>query len=780
MENQILRQALEYLKRGLSVIPLVGKKPLIPWEEFQHRHATESEVIEWYRKWPKANVGIITGAISGVDVVDFDSAAAYKNAKERGFPETLMAKTGRPGACHCYCKHVEGVHNFQKRDDLPDTDLRAEGGYVVAPPSVHESGAIYTWINDLPLADLPEWIFTKDNSEKLPLKDLYKGVSPGSRNDTLARLVGSWAGDGLSLEDCLENARLWNQKNNPPLSEQEVLSVVKSICTTHSKKILLVNNVEVVDDVDGYLEKIFPAIEFPLQVLSHDLQVFVCNVSKAYNVLKESICAAILTIISGAIGNSVKVLPKADWVEPIFLWTMLVGPSGSGKSPLVNKLLGCVYRRQKEHNESNKNERKRYQVDVLNYKKQTQRSKERLTYAEVAPEEPKSEFIIGSDTTVEALAQMLDGSPRGIILHVDEVSGLIRSCDQYKAKGGNDRQRYLQLWNCQPWVINRVSKLDIYVSCPGCAIIGGIQPMVIPEIFKEQSFVDGLLPRFLISRVDRGLREFDDFSLTPEDIRIWEACLSKCYSLQLQDDNIKFSKEGLEAFNKFRNALRSKEKFLTDKAQVFIPKLTSYCVRLAGILHVLRGDSGDISAAVVEDAIKVVEYFAGQAMSFIYEYGKNQLTGIERELILALYKVRNKVKNGKVILSEITTILNSSLPAPTELSPEEISAILKKLGLETKPVGGYSHLIWQEAKINNLCMKASTSSTASTESLDLTYQDENEGCKIIVSKAEGKDIQCPLCKAIIRKVKDNQKLSKGDIYHIDVCLRNKIDEPELF
>jgi len=151
--NSTHSAALEYLKQGFSVIPLEphGKKPVIPWTPYQGRKATEEEILEWFENDKGYNIGIVTGAISGITVVDFDTAEAVQLAKERNFPVTPLVKTGK--GYHAYCRYREGTRNFQKRADLPGIDLRSDGGYVVAPPSVHESGAVYQWVKGRGLDD---------------------------------------------------------------------------------------------------------------------------------------------------------------------------------------------------------------------------------------------------------------------------------------------------------------------------------------------------------------------------------------------------------------------------------------------------------------------------------------------------------------------------------------------------------------------------------------------------------------------------------------------------
>lgn len=124
-----------------------------------------------------------------------------------------------------------------------DIDIRADGGYVIAPPSTHLTGYNYNWQKPLNnLAEIPKDFLETNNLTKkvVPtnLRRLYNGAKKGSRNDTLARLCGSWVNDGLSYEECLEMAETWNQKNNPPLSQEEMERTMKSIIRRH----LLNNN----------------------------------------------------------------------------------------------------------------------------------------------------------------------------------------------------------------------------------------------------------------------------------------------------------------------------------------------------------------------------------------------------------------------------------------------------------------------------------------------------------------------------------------------------------
>ena len=69
-----MKAALDYGRVGWSVIPIKcrGKRPLIRWQVYQYRHAVAAEVAEWFRRWPDANIAVVTGVVSGLAVLDLD------------------------------------------------------------------------------------------------------------------------------------------------------------------------------------------------------------------------------------------------------------------------------------------------------------------------------------------------------------------------------------------------------------------------------------------------------------------------------------------------------------------------------------------------------------------------------------------------------------------------------------------------------------------------------------------------------------------------------------
>ena len=147
-------------ERGLSIIPVKfrDKRPATRWKPFQSRHPNRAELQGWFDNGGNLNAGIVTGKISGVVVVDLDSPEAIAWA-DANLPPTAMA-TKTPRGEHRFFRHpgrpIRNKARVKTGELQLAIDIRADGGYVVAPGSVHESGAIYeragTWppVDELP------------------------------------------------------------------------------------------------------------------------------------------------------------------------------------------------------------------------------------------------------------------------------------------------------------------------------------------------------------------------------------------------------------------------------------------------------------------------------------------------------------------------------------------------------------------------------------------------------------------------------------------------------
>lgn len=249
-------QALEYLSRGISVIPVPHKtkKAVIPWKEFQNRLPTEEEVDAWFFGPGETNLAIVCGQVSGgIVVLDFDSAELFEKffptdeARAKLKNSTLVVQTGikedGKRGFHVYYK----VQNPPQKLNLGESksvpfDLLSNGCVVLAPGSTHETGVQYEQISTVPtIQEVPdafiEQVFTrleeitgKTIKEKEPVsfKELEKGLSQGGRNAGALKFFSFYRKAEKTKEEARTAGLEWNKHNKPPLPERELNSVLES------------------------------------------------------------------------------------------------------------------------------------------------------------------------------------------------------------------------------------------------------------------------------------------------------------------------------------------------------------------------------------------------------------------------------------------------------------------------------------------------------------------------------------------------------------------------
>jgi hypothetical protein len=156
-KNDKLAAALDYARRGWKVFPLAPRTK-VPFEGsngFKDATEDEEQIQKWWTENPDANVAIATGAVSGIDALDEDEEGAIE---EPWASSTPLVNRSRPGRRQLIFRHTVGVKS--ETSVLPGVDVRGDGGYIVAPPSLHpETGEPYRWEGDLD-AELP--VFPKE------------------------------------------------------------------------------------------------------------------------------------------------------------------------------------------------------------------------------------------------------------------------------------------------------------------------------------------------------------------------------------------------------------------------------------------------------------------------------------------------------------------------------------------------------------------------------------------------------------------------------------------
>ena len=243
------QQLQRYLTLGLTPIPIDGKKPRVRWKDWHPK------TVESLRSYIRSNANWAVATGGSLAVLDFDSKDAYVDFVSKNIDLLLhdfpVVQTGR--GYHLWFKPTRPLRSHQ----FDGVDLKAEGGYVVVPPSIHPgTGRRYSWHR--PLGEtIPELDFNKLDlsgiAEKTPAHtqakpltpadeweleegfdptDFDNGVPEGRRHDTLVRLIGGLVADKTPLGEIIRRTNAWNGKNRPPLPQQEINETLSSCLTS--------------------------------------------------------------------------------------------------------------------------------------------------------------------------------------------------------------------------------------------------------------------------------------------------------------------------------------------------------------------------------------------------------------------------------------------------------------------------------------------------------------------------------------------------------------------
>ena len=246
-ENKLLESALKYAtKYGWAVFPCSQKtkKPLTP-HGCKDAKKTAGPIKAWWKKYPDASIGVATGSISNLMVIDLDvdeekgldgvHEMTLWEREHGDLPETARVITGR-GGVHLYYSY-DGIMQNNRAGILEGIDVRGEGGYVIAAPSIHPNGTLYEWEfspEEVEIAKPDETVKkflatgaeTKDAKEHFKLPDV---IPSGSRNETMHKMACSLQAQGVSDDGIMAAVREENRTRcDPPLSDDEIETIVKS------------------------------------------------------------------------------------------------------------------------------------------------------------------------------------------------------------------------------------------------------------------------------------------------------------------------------------------------------------------------------------------------------------------------------------------------------------------------------------------------------------------------------------------------------------------------
>jgi len=689
--------AIDFAKRGWAVFPVhavhegccncgnskcgsPGKHPMTG-NGFKDATTDPQHVEQSWETHPDANIGIRTGKESGVFVLDIDPdhgghESLAELRKEFGeLPHTVIAETGGGGQHYFFEYSEEEIRN---RNALRrGIDIRGEGGYVVAPPSRHVKGTTYRWRegcspDGIDLARAPNWLVdliqrrepstnrksadaeppqTEPISPKLA-SNLHRyvakceGVAEGERNSqafTIAcklREISKNAGNDLTSDAIFDLLSPWNHRNSPPLDGVELRKICESASSRELQGLCSTSNASSPkggrDSTTADLKSsdaLLPYKPFPIDVLPDPVAKYIEQAANSIGCHNSFVALPLLTVFAAAIGNSRRVQLKEGWKEPPILWTVIVGDSGSAKSPALGVALAPFENLQNKAAAKFKTELKEFKRQEIVYKEDLRiwRMEQDSLLPPAEPEPPILEHYYCEDATIESLIERLMHSQRGTLVARDELVGWIKSFDQYKSSSGGDIAHWLKIHGGRQLKVDRKTGYPPTIIVPhACvSVTGGIQPLILKSVLTEEHTESGLAARLLFAMPPRKAKRWTDEGITEEATAEMMRLINSLYILEMnsQDDGqlhpkvLTLTPEAKEAYVNFYNRHNQQQLELCGAMGAAWSKLEGYAARLALVVHCVRealsGDlekfSEQIDFKSMQAALKLVEWFGYEA-----------------------------------------------------------------------------------------------------------------------------------------------------------------------
>lgn len=672
MTLNMLDHALAYAAKGYFIFPCEcrGKKPLT---SNGHKDATTDERIirQWWTKWPDANIGLALEP-SGLLAIDMDrhegkpdGVKAYNKLRgENKFPDKTPVSISGGNGYHIIVKRPAGK---LKAKVVPGIDVKSNG-YIILPPSIHPSGKLYKWQDGLSLLDVqpvdpPEWLLhlilkeekssqTKpeailpnnypassgevviqrcafmrhvaEDAASLAEVDWYQGIGVLAYAIEGSEIVHQYSRShpGYSLRDTEAKLLHWKQDGQGPPTCQ----TIQDKCGEDYCKQCPYNGKIKSPIVLGYAsrstQKPLTRMPFPVEVLPGVFQQFAFSTAEALQCPVDYIGCSLLAVVSILMGSNWQIQLAPEWCQFANLWIALVGTPSSKKSPALEKSFAVLRKIEKELHIIYQRDLGLYEMALRQHELELKTWKSDPSgEPPIKPKKPVRQRITTSDTTAEALGELLACSLHGIALVCDELSSWMRSMNQYKGGRGADRSHYLEMWSNAQMTIDRKEKEPIVVTSPYLTLIGGIQPDLLLEM-SNQGTEDGMKERLLFSCPLPNKEPPTSGIKIPLEIHTAMAvCLRKTFQERpAQLVTIGLSEGAQQVFLEARrewHRITNAEGFQSER-EAYYAKMGNYIGRLALVLHEMKrangeSDSNEVAEETMQQAKSLTDYFLSHA-----------------------------------------------------------------------------------------------------------------------------------------------------------------------
>jgi len=378
-----------------------------------------------------------------------------------------------------------------------------------------------------------------------------------------------------------------------------------------------------------------PALPFPVDVFPAPLARFVTEVAAALPCPPDFVAVPMLAVLGAAVGTSRVLQVKPGWHEGARLFTAVVANPGSKKSPALALVMQPVRTQQQQLQAASQHSRSiadgRDVHDTSAFPPAGDPGEAPLS----SP--PMMTQMYTTNTTMEALIQLLHQHPRGVRFVRDELTAWVLGMNQYRGGKGNDRQHWLSLWNGAEIIVNRKTRKEVtVVPNPFVNVTGCLPPEVLPDLADPHRRADSLLDRVLFSFPEAVQPRWTDSSITKATMASYTQVLAGLWQLEAVSAPevgqgsrpvvMTLTSDGRAAFVCSVNALYAQlaDPALADLLRGPYAKLEGYAARLALILQLCRLVAGEadhdaVDARSVTAATALIEYFKAH-MNRVYTH----------------------------------------------------------------------------------------------------------------------------------------------------------------
>ena len=392
---------------------------------------------------------------------------------------------------------------------------------------------------------------------------------------------------------------------------------------------------------------------FPSEVLPEPLRSFVIEGANAIGCDESYLAMPALAVLASAIGTTRCLQVKRGWEVSAILWTVIIGESGSSKTPAFSLATAPLYDRQRKILEQFAEVESDHQEVLALYDKsltEWKRAKKTTEPPPKKPVPPEADRCVVSDTTIEALAPILLTNRRGLLVACDELSSWFGSFDRYRSGKGSDSAHWLKMYNGSALVIDRKTGTPRTISIPAAAIsiTGGIQPGILRRSLGEEHRESGLAARLLLAYPPRRVKQWTESEINPETERRYKELVDTLFTLEAVGDSLtpkrlSLSHEAKDSWIKFVNQHGKELVDLEGDLSAAWSKLEEVPARLALIFHLIRSAYGDLAADGSEDdlvgiesmeaAIRLTEWFKTETKRIYSILNESEIEQADRRLI---------------------------------------------------------------------------------------------------------------------------------------------------